>query len=873
MSNRTYNRLYVNRDRSKGSDKVILGYKNDIREIVLHKDKETVFHVPHFTKSINLNQTSLIENGAIPGPFPAAADRIFKNLQGFGKYTPNGTPAGLAEGGWFCSWLYKNPNGEVMWMDRFYNPGKFLLTRAVEELEMIPPYLPHDPIFYDVPSTMTLESSVEYKYFHVGEKTAALLVDTFAGVNKQHLALDLSNWNSNSVNTSSNSAVLVSVLSPSNLNLYEKFAYSSDRVQTSVINLDTGKDVEISVPFSNTYNFVNEFSLCFNGFCKNWNTIPSTQLAGNYSSTAGYGLFLDTLSSYPMFVIPETFYGHLLYINENLDSFLDKNVKIDLTEEASPVLTIMDTDTTVTTVASKNDKIILIKYDVAGEVIYKSSVPVLQTTKTSYFPSLTSTVVISETPHQLLSGPNDSIILITNSFIRYYNSELLLQKELLWTTENLSITSTYLTTSSGTRVIYNKPASRADVVFTHSYSVQQDTSELVPVSGVLDAAFIEETCWCIKKDGNLYKKAATDKDYILIGDGLNATTISIDPLQRIWVLHDTNKLSIFDSTVTTKSDPLIKTLVGEDRDDYLSKNISFVCHLDNKTNQRTWKAIIYYVEQAGKFHNPQLYICNLKGNTISVIEVYSLFSINSFSKLNRQREKMMFLSKGDFTGYEKKRIFNNISPIKNTPSLVLKYHLRNKVLAKNKNFATFTKKLALPINWAPNSWQHIVLTLKNKKFSVYNNTKLIGEISYEGNEFISFHTRPTFFVGSPVGSRYGLNNELKCNSSLFKGKIDYVKIYNYCLDPKNLEMFLRASIISENLYWEMPTPSLQYTETLERVFKNKIPGSKSSMFNLNIKGAAGLDAASKQLLTREIENIVKDISPMYVNLLKINWLE
>jgi hypothetical protein len=182
MSDRIYNKLYVNRNREEGSEKILLGYQHDGKELILKADQETYFHIPFYTAPVSLKDSSLIIDGATGGPFPAASDRIFKNRKNYGNVTPNGDPiSDIADGVWFCSWLYKNSQGVVRWMDRMYNPGTFKFSIAVAQLSEGPVYTPNDPIFRDVPSKMMFEPGVMYRYFHVGEKTAKDLVTTFGG--------------------------------------------------------------------------------------------------------------------------------------------------------------------------------------------------------------------------------------------------------------------------------------------------------------------------------------------------------------------------------------------------------------------------------------------------------------------------------------------------------------------------------------------------------------------------------------------------------------------------------------------------------------------------------------------------------------------
>jgi hypothetical protein len=176
-------------------------------------------------------------------------------------------------------------------------------------------------------------------------------------------------------------------------------------------------------------------------------------------------------------------------------------------------------------------------------------------------------------------------------------------------------------------------------------------------------------------------------------------------------------------------------------------------------------------------------------------------------------------------------------------------------------------------SWDWKSWQHIVLTLKNKKFELYTNTLKVAEFEYSGQFDLSYETQPTFFVGSPGGSRFGFNREIACPSALFNGKFEDIKIYDYAMDPKNLEMFLRASIPAQNIYWALPTPYVQYVEKIERMFKNKIPGSKSTGFNIKLKGTYITDNKTRAIIEEEIRKLVTKLKPTSSDFLEVQWLD
>jgi hypothetical protein len=827
MSDRIYNKLYVNRNRDEGSEKILLGYQHDGKELILKADKETYFHIPFYTKPISLKDSSLIVDGATGGPFPAASDRIFKNRKNFGNVTPNGDPiSDVADGVWFCSWLYKDPQGVLRWMDRMYNPGSFKFSIAIAQLSEGPVYTPNDPIFRDVPSKMMFEPGVMYKYFHVGESTANNIVSTLGGLSGEYIKLDLKNWNTNQVNSVSGIEPAIATTATTS----ELYTIDEDpgRVTNPVIRFDNNKNTEVILTYNSSYCPTNEFTLAFWAQSPNWNDAQTTQLVGNFSSGGGYGVFVQTLSSYPFFVIPETNYGHVLYVNEGLIGYLDKSVQITQQIFASPKLIAIDFDQNVVVCNSDNSGTIY-KIDNTGKII--------ASTKKLKTPFTFSGV--DELPVEMLIGKNNSVIIRTNIALYTFNFKLELVNTLIQQT-SLSAVSSY------------------------RYNSEADFFELDISNDVFDSKFIETTQWFIpRSDQNLYKKQNGNETlYHVFSD--KATNVAIDPYDRLWVLHGRNSLTVIDSKSEPLSDPVLTTDVGLDIN-HEQKNISFFCVYDRESQTRQWNCVIYYSDE------PYLYIHDMSGQLINTISILALFNSTTLSVLNQDANQFKFLAKGDFTGYEHRRIFKNLSPYNNQTQLVLRASLKDKT-QEELTFTQFSSQASIS-NWDNDSWQHIIVTLRNKKFSVYVGEQLLMELPYSAQYELSYDNQPLFFIGSSAGSQTGFNDEIGYVSSIFNGEFEDIKIYNYCLENNKFQFFLRSSIPADDIYWTLPVPNIQYIETVERMFKNKLPGSKAPFYKIKLKGTAIQDTKTRQIIEDQIKQMVTQLQPMYVDLIEVLWVD
>jgi hypothetical protein len=828
MSSRNYNKLYVHTDREEGSEKLILGYQNDVRETILTKDSETIFHVPYYTKSLKLSESTLIGDGATAGPFPAASDRIFKNRKNFGNISANGTGTDIADGVWFCSWLYKDEFGNIQWMDRYYNPGHLIISVAIAQLTEKQIYKKNDPVYRDVPSTMVFESGVQYRYFHIGEQTAKELIDTFQGVDGNRLKLNLSRWGSDVIDTSLSAKPVRVNTNTSASNLYDVLL-ETDRVSGAMVSFDNTYKTEISVDYDSSYALTTEFSLSFWAQSNNWKDTQTTQLVGNFSSNGGIGVFIDTLSSYPFFVIPETGYGHLIYVNEGYAPFLDKSLQLTNSLTATPQFVALDEDNNVFVCNTDSSRRIN-KFDNAGKLL-----------------ATTSLLHLSEIPRQIICGMDDTVIVITNKARYTYDTNLALKSTTLWE----SLTST---------------------VASFAYNPEAGTAELISTDNVYDSKFTETAHWILSAtDGNLYKKTEGQTDFQLFAEFDDiATNFAIDPYSRIWVLHGTNNVSVYDSNADLLEDPLFVFDAGPNVS-HEQKNISFICTYDRSTASRAWRCLIYHGDRGDALNAPQLFSFDLNGNLVQTIDLLSLLNRNLTSTLNQQQRNIQFSGKGDFTGYERKRVFQALPPYNNNPQLIIKASLKDKTKS-DLGYTQIKKHFAID-KWNKQSWQHILLILQNRVLRLYVNGKFATEMNYSGQYEVSYELQPPLFIGTPVGSQYGFNQEIGYTTSIFNGRFQDIKIYDYAINVNNLELFQLAATPAQNVYWSLPTPPIQYLEKIERMFKNKIPGAKATFFNLKLGGTQITDPQTRLIIEEEVRNMIEKIKPVYANLLNVHWVD
>ena len=234
---REYDKIFSGTNQIGGSDQLSIGYNSYITTIDLEPDKITYFNAPqdmYPLKKININDSGLIEAGAIGGDTPVVSDKIFKKAADYKYNTPYGAPSDEESGVWLCSWLKSNigtdwdsralyqentvvnfenrtyraretntglqpdvnsleweriPGGDPVWVDRYYNPNAYSAEQALEiegqyydytsKFEyIIQRFHAEDEYVFDKRSDLTFEPGCLYAYYRIGQKENQSIIDT-----------------------------------------------------------------------------------------------------------------------------------------------------------------------------------------------------------------------------------------------------------------------------------------------------------------------------------------------------------------------------------------------------------------------------------------------------------------------------------------------------------------------------------------------------------------------------------------------------------------------------------------------------------------------------------------------------------------------
>lgn len=224
---RQYSKIFSGTNQKTGNENMYIGYESYQTEISLEPDTITYFNTPQDMypyDKLNINDSGLIEAGAIGGDTPIVSDKIFKKAADYRFNTPYGAPSDEETGVWLCSWLksnigvswdkdteynsdvvvnykgkvysaierntgvvpsrdariwFESKESKPVWVDRYYNPAAFSATEALRIENQYSEYVSkynyiintlsaEDIYVFDKISDLTFEPGCAYAYYRVG---------------------------------------------------------------------------------------------------------------------------------------------------------------------------------------------------------------------------------------------------------------------------------------------------------------------------------------------------------------------------------------------------------------------------------------------------------------------------------------------------------------------------------------------------------------------------------------------------------------------------------------------------------------------------------------------------------------------------------
>ena len=301
---RNYEKLFTGTNQEGGYENVYLDYTSKTKQLKFKPDENTKFFYPIFADKLHIQDSGLIEDGAIAGKIPFESDKVFLNKIDYNDILPTleFTPPqsfNKYDGTWACAWLSGNENNEKMWIDRYYNAAYYTHDSALTSYKTYhDKYDPTKDYVWDEPSKMYLEPGVRYSYYRIGENILNSYVNSYVkseNVDGNTLLLNVTSFNSDILED-------FSVYKHNGTLFYNKI----ENLKNSYLVLD-GQNHAV---FPSTEELLNTEQFTVNLWInvKDWKKIEGNQIFGNFYDS-GYGLINGSSLTTPTFTLSENVSG------------------------------------------------------------------------------------------------------------------------------------------------------------------------------------------------------------------------------------------------------------------------------------------------------------------------------------------------------------------------------------------------------------------------------------------------------------------------------------------------------------------------------------------------------------------------------------
>jgi len=863
---RDYQKLFTGTRQNLGNDTITLGYESYTNSIKLQKDKITYFHIPQvfypFLR-LNINDSGLVEAGAIAGDHPLKSDKIFKKKADY-KYSSNfGDTAEENSGEFLCSWLSGASSGDVkpIWVDRYYNPSKISGYQALTATENL--FISYTSLFdclkakafntfardiavFDKPSDLIFEKGTYYAYHHYGPKN----IDDYIKIFNKNLITDtITNYK---FFNQSDAAYYAASLEP-------------DKISEFIFDGSTYG----STPSLSSIQESNQFTLMFDMYNANWQRPFGHQIVGNYDRD-GFGVFNTNLIT-PSLFLPTLSGMYITNLNLELidtltfDSDLCGLIRLQGVNDFFGVFRDnsfrrYNLNYSETRRKYSTDIDIDFKYFKALDYT-ETEARVLVTTSANIRKVATLDLyehtIIDITPN-LGSGRYQYVVAADGNSFNRANS-------IIFTDDTMYFSVGTRMVRAKTNIFYNN-AENDKIIFWENFATANTPT----------TAFI----------------ATTINDF------------NIDFDSNLWIVFDNNKFAKF----TYERVFLLSGAFTDSEDkNFTNHKIDFTADFEN--GEYLPKAIITRQSYTGEKYNLQFISLDLDGQNITknIFKKYLPTGNMHVAKCSIDTQNTALTSFYP-TGIPAKTIMpdslytavttvsssitdrffiinNNTHNLSN--STFLTNYIKDRYASNNLNVKA---QLTNIFNINQTQTAEIIFDLAKldpgyHNFAVrfdadagYMHLFIDGQLQdYVGfkprkYKFSNIINRP-FLVGtSSHAYSQPLFKYLKNNSFIASNiKIRNFFLYDKPLNDFDIIMHARRTMNIQDINLDIACGQRNYTEEIERVFKFTTPGSKSTKYNIVIKNTGITDKNLQYALEQRIIETVNSAAPVHTKLNEIKW--
>lgn len=251
----------------------------------------------------------------------------------------------------------------------------------------------------------------------------------------------------------------------------------------------------------------------------------------------------------------------------------------------------------------------------------------------------------------------------------------------------------------------------------------------------------------------------------------------------------------------------------------------------------------------------------------------------------------------DYTGKEKLQKFIDtgsswsdlVEPVNhkfNYTSLLWHYPY-NSYIFKARLFNQFNTEdsvlpeIVVPVTAVNTGWHHfsVVLNSAEGKLKLYVDGEEFGASYFEPNRYNFIPLVVDRFTAGATPFYNGIQlqdvldrTKVYKTSYLVKDlKLQNLYFYNEALNYYDINLFFKQKILPQDLKWNIPTGRRTFVDVMSRFFKQAVPGSKSTDYNLYINDSL-LDETCQEYVKISILNKLKEITPSYSRVNSIKWL-
>jgi len=834
---RLYNKIFSGTNQITGHKNMYLSYGDYTTEYEFKPDKLTYFHSPQNMypyKTINVNDTGLIKAGAIGADAPLKADKIFQKSAGYPTSTPWGDTSTEQHGSWLCTWLKSDLSTE--WNDEtsFYkNTFTYYKNKTYKCIKDNVNKLPGAYDTTDYWELVANSSMWVDRYYNPDKftSTQAMAISGYyiyeGGVRS---VID---------NLNAEGDIVFDVQSsmrfePGSLYAYYRVGHNESK---GTVNSQKGnlllEDLDIYNQYTGAALTPTEDSdknkiYTFNG--ENYGTFKAiTELKNSDFSISFWIHNSDWSTPFATQVVGN-------YINEGFGIFNRLDVTPILTFNEGSTVLFTNTDlTTINTLSADNN--FTISTHLLEDVYTVSGTNLDQYDRNNILKERTDISLIDTDNCQDTSHDDDNIYFLINDAVSAINSTT---EEVLDTSE---LTSIKIGADASTRLI-----SYGDIHYVTAY-------DIIDIDNDKNAWYVNNNI--------IYKYNFTDKTTIASFNTTDTITdLKVDYYNNIWCLI---------SAGTTSR--VIK--FTNDREKILSFNIDETLSINlSGVDLSNIKRMEFINEFTGGTFKENLAIFDQDSIGSTSIIKTSLAGVYIDSTLDA------ITLNSPISSYKSISSYQSIRSKKSTDSNNLHFKIR---LTNPYNLDDIKNStMSIDVKEFTPEWHHFCYTFNgdNSNITLYVDGQLYKtDVVTTADKKIRYKFTNTLKAPFAIGADPYFNNTLASNflQQSTAHMANNIQIKGLRLYDNNLNLFSVKALSREfntihPVDFILPGGKRNYLDHITKVYKHRLPGHKSNVFNFNITSSTITETALRSSLKNLISLDVSKYTPINTNLNNINWI-